>query len=253
VSPRADQKERLRSARRAQEASAERRQRRQRLVWLLGAAAAALIVVGIGIAISQSGGSDSSDASADTAAVEKEFAGIPQDGAVLGRTDAPATLIEYGDLQCPACKAYATETLPDVLDRFVRPGRVKLELRLISIIGPESQLASETAAATSFQDRMWQFTDLFYRNQGIENSGYVDQQFLEDIANATPGLDTQRALDQASSPRAAALAARWVAQANRAGVDSTPSFFLVKDGQTPQEVPFTADLPSTVGERLAGE
>src|SRR5690349_18572434 len=50
--------------------------------------------------------------------------GIPQRGISLGSPSAPVTLIEFGDLQCPACAQFATETLPAVITRYVRSGRV---------------------------------------------------------------------------------------------------------------------------------
>ena len=112
------------------------------------------LVIGIGVAVSQGGGDEFEPASSDTAAVRKEFAWIPQKGNVLGQPGAPATLIEYNDLQCPACKAYATEVLPGVLSRYVRPGKVKLALRPVAIIGPDSQPAADAAAAASLQDKM---------------------------------------------------------------------------------------------------
>src|SRR5438128_9145282 len=52
------------------------------------------------------------------------LAGIPQRGGSLGSPAAPATLFEFGDLQCPACAQFATEALPAIVSSYVRAGRV---------------------------------------------------------------------------------------------------------------------------------
>src|SRR5947207_606368 len=107
-----------------------------------------------------------------------QFKGIPQSGRVLGRSDAPVTMVEFADLQCPFCAQYAQDALPTVVSRYIRAGKLKLELRLIAIIGPDSGKARRMAAAAQRQNRLWNFAELFYRNQGEENSGYVTDPFL---------------------------------------------------------------------------
>ena len=96
----------------------------------------------------------------------------------LGQPDAPATLIEFADLQCPFCAEYTTGALPTVIQDYVRSGRLKMQLRLLRFIGPDSERGAEVAAAATLQDKGWDFSDLFFRNQGQENSGYATDAFL---------------------------------------------------------------------------
>lgn len=154
------------------------------------------------------------------------LANVPQDGAVLGNPRARVRLVEYADLQCPACKAYSDQALPTLIERYVRPGRVALEFRHFPIVGQDSVPAARVAAAAGQQDRLWSFVELFYRNQGPENSGYVTEGFLRRIAGAVPGLDVGRALDGLEDPEAAAAVERGRAQAQRLGLPGTPSFVL---------------------------
>lgn len=159
------------------------------------------------------------------------FAGIPQDGIALGRPGAPATLTEFADLQCPFCADYAREVLPSVVDRYVRTGRLRLELKLLAFLGEDSVRGGRMAAAAAGQDRLWPFADAFYRSQGAENSGYANDDFLREVGSAA-GLDVTAALRD----REASHATEWLASAQRdaerLGVQGTPSFSLrVGDGR----------------------
>jgi protein-disulfide isomerase len=140
-------------------------------------------------------------------------------------------MVEFADLQCPFCAEYARQTLPTLVQRYVRTGKVRLELRLIAIIGQDSDTARHAAGAASLQNREWQFSELFYRNQGQENSGYVTTSFLRRIAGATPGLDAGRVLAE----RGSALVQRPLASTDGAaqlrGVNSTPTFFAGRTGR----------------------
>lgn len=120
------------------------------------------------------------------------FAGIEQDGIALGRPAAPATLVEFADLQCPFCAVYATDVLPTVLDRYVRKGKLRLELNLLTFLGGDSVRGGKLAAAAAAQDRLWDFTDGFYAQQGTENTGYADDAFLREVATRA-GLDADAA------------------------------------------------------------
>jgi protein-disulfide isomerase len=92
------------------------------------------------------------------------FSGIPQDGVTLGRPSAPVAMVEFADLQCPFCRDYSLDALPALVKDYVATGKVKMEFRDISIIGPDSTAAARAAGAAALQDKLWQFADLFYRN-----------------------------------------------------------------------------------------
>src|SRR5690606_602302 len=97
--------------------------------------------------------------------VVARFAGVPQDGIALGAPAAPFTLIEFADLQCPFCAVYARDVLPTIIDRYVRPGKLRLELNLLTFLGEDSIRAGRVAAAAAQQDRLWTFTDAFFAEQ----------------------------------------------------------------------------------------
>src|SRR5205823_5256779 len=101
------------------------------------------------------------------------FAGIPQPGPALGSPHAPYTLVEFVDLQCPFSARFDREVLPAVIRRFVRTGLLRLELRTVAFLGPDSAPLAAATTAAGMQDHMWQFADRVFRDQGRENSGYA--------------------------------------------------------------------------------
>jgi protein-disulfide isomerase len=209
---------------------------RERRIWLLAATAVAAVIVVAAIALSQGGADDPSPAP-DSAAPEQAqdiFEGIPQAGVSLGDPDAPATLIEFADLQCPFCADFATEQLPGVIDSYVRDGRLRLELRLLAFLGPDSARGRQVAHAAALQDRMWNYTERFFRNQGPENSGYATDSFLQQLARQTPGLDVDQLADDFANPEAEALTRQAERLGRRLQVGGTPSFYLVRDGGQPE-------------------
>jgi protein-disulfide isomerase len=159
-------------------------ERRTRLLQMAaGAAFLALAVVLVLIVISTSSGGDGGDTKLEgVTAVDKLLAGAPQREMTLGDPGAPVELIEFGDLQCPVCAAYSEEILPAIIENQVNNGEAKIDFRNFTIIGSESIAAGAAALAAGKQERGWTFVDLFYRNQGGENSGYVDDAFLEAVA-----------------------------------------------------------------------
>ena len=219
----------------------------------------ALLLVAAAVAISQAGSrAESQDApGAESSEVASLFDGIPQDGISLGDPAAPVVLTEFADPQCPFCARYSEGVLPELVERYVRDGQVRLELNLLTFVGPDSERAARLALAAGLQDRMWQFTELFYRSQGSENSGYATDGFLDEIASATPGLDVERAFAERDSGRVDGLLAEAKARARRLTVDSTPSFFVSHRGgpEEPLAVAalepdaFTAQLDALLGSR----
>jgi protein-disulfide isomerase len=190
-------------------------------------AGVALVAVVAAVLVSRGGGgSGSGDRSAQTKQVSSLFAGLPQHGTQIGDPKARFTLVEFADLQCPICKRYTDDVLPSVVRDYVRPGRIKMDLKLRTFIGPDSVTAAKLAAGAAQQSRIWPFADLFYRNQGTENSGYVTQDFLKRIAQDTPGLDAQKALAAADAGAAKRLLQQDETLAGALRSNATPDFFV---------------------------
>src|SRR4051794_1204861 len=194
---------------------------RQRRLIIFGAILAAAAVILLVVVLLTSGGDDDNGAAkSDTAAA---FAGIPQQGPWLGRANAPVVVEEYADLQCPFCAAFAKEQLPGFVKDNVRTGKVRMRLRLLTFIGPESTKAAQVAVGARSQNRLWNFAEAFYTDQGPENSGYVTDGFLRDVAKKA-GVDADQALAARSQPATDKLITADKAAAIKVDIQSTPSF-----------------------------
>jgi protein-disulfide isomerase len=228
-------KERRATARAERErAAAVAKTRQRQRLWILGGALllAAAIVVVIALA---SGGDDKKTlrrgevvpGQAEAAAL---FAGIPQDGVTLGDPRAPVTFVEFADLQCPFCRDYTAQTLPTLVDEYVRTGRVKMIFRNVAFIGTDSARAAQMAAAVGRQDKMWEFLDIFYANQGPENEGYVTDEFLRRIGNGVRGLDVDRAMLDRGLPEVQRELDEAQTEWQSNGFTGTPSFLVGPTG-----------------------
>jgi protein-disulfide isomerase len=222
-------------------------ERRQRLIKLAsGAAFLVLIAVAVLIVVngSQTSGGDSGNI-ADVAEVKQQLSGIPQNGMVLGEPSAKATLLEFGDLQCPVCKGYSEEILPQIIENQVRSGEAKLDFRNYTIIGPQSTPAGAAAIAAGEQGRGWNFVELFYRNQGTEDSGYATDAFLTAIAKNAGVTDIGKWNKDRKSERVLAEVAETTAEAQHLGFTGTPSFAVKGPGTPGIE---TLELPGSPGD-----
>jgi protein-disulfide isomerase len=204
-----------------------------RLWRLLAALGASAVLVAAGVAVSASGGTKPPAAS--TAPLSTTFRGIPEHAGVLGDPKAPRTLTEYVDLQCPICAAASKQTLPWLVQHYVRTGKAKLQLRTLHFIGPDSVRAAHVAAGAEQQGRLWPFVEAFYAAQGQENSGYVTDGFLRSVSK-TAGVDAGKALAAADGTFAMRQVEQADADATRLGVNATPTFTVAKTGGQPHTI-----------------
>jgi protein-disulfide isomerase len=207
----------------------------RRTLLFLSVAAAAVLAGGLfgGMALTRGGGSGStttSAAPAGVAQVARMFDGVRQQGVVLGRAKAPVTLVEFADLQCPYCAEWARQALPGIVRQYVRTGKVRILFNGMAFVGPDSETALRTAVSAGQQDRFWNVLELLYENQGTENTGWVTDSLLRAIGAAVPGLDTGKMLTGRTSAAVEKILAQATALAQRAGVNSTPSFAIGKTG-----------------------
>lgn len=207
-------------------------ERRQQLI-KIGSAAVFLAIVAVAVLIvvsgSDNGGGDASNVKG-APEVNRLLGGIPQKGLVLGESSAKVALVEFGDLQCPVCKGYSEEVLPAVIESRVRSGEATIEFRNYTIIGPESIPAGAAAIAAGKQGRGWEFVELFYRNQGTEDSGYVTDGFLKAVAEGAGVPDIAQWEKDRKDKAVVSEVEETTAEARNIGFEGTPSFAVEGPG-----------------------
>jgi protein-disulfide isomerase len=170
------------------------------------------------------------------AEVNDRWAGIPQSGFVAGDPKAPVTLVEFADLQCPFCKASAVNTLPQLVQSEIRPGKLRMEFRNFAILGPDSEKAARAVAEAANQNKAWQFIEIWYLNQGQENTGYVTDAFISRIAGAVPGLDAAKVVAASNNQGNMSSIDTARADAQKFGIESTPSYLVGRTGGQLQQL-----------------
>lgn len=217
----------LREKRLAAESKGRGADQRQNLVKAL-AAVGFIAVVGVVVAVvlivtGSSGEPETAKSSSD---IEKLFAGIPQDGTVLGEPKAKVTVVEFGDLQCPACKQFADEAVPEIVNGPIRDGKARFEFRNWPILGPDSNTAAKASLAASLQGRYWQFIETFYAEQGAEGTSYINDEFLRSVAEKAGVEDLDKWEEDRNDPRWEDEIFQNDEAALRLGFSGTPSLAL---------------------------
>ena len=198
---------------------------------LIAAGAAALVVVALIVASLLLRGGDSEETTPTTTQPSTLLDGIPQDRAILGSADATVTMIQFEDLQCPVCKTYQQEGFPGIVEEYVRPGKVKLRFVGMAFIGEDSEKALQYVLAAGEQGKLWQMADGLYANQGGENSGWVTDELLEQLAGQL-ALDWEQLQEDAAGPGVQQQASSMAAEAEQREVGGTPWFFVqIGDGE----------------------
>ena len=143
------------------------------------------------------------------------------DDAVLGKKDAPVTIIEFSDYQCPYCKRAATQTFPKIKEEFVEQGKVKYVFRDFPLeFHKDAGKASEAAECAGDQGKYWEMHDKIFENQRSlkvpDLKGYA-----KDIGLKTSKFD--KCLDSNKYTEEVALD---LEAGKAAGVAATPSFIV---------------------------
>jgi protein-disulfide isomerase len=138
---------------------------------------------------------------------------------IRGRMDAPVTLLEYGDFECPYC-AHAHPIITKLLEHH--PDELRYVFRHLPLtdVHPAAQLAAESAEAVGSQGDFWAMHDWLLTHQ----DELAPPELYRHAADL--GLDINRFADELRRRRWAGRVARDVQSADASGVSGTPTFFI---------------------------
>jgi|SRR5688572_17613574 len=152
--------------------------------------------------------------------VRASVAGAP----VLGRADAPVTIIEFSDYECPFCQRFFATTFPVLKKEYVDTGKVRYVFRDFPLdrIHPQARKAAEAAHCAGEQGKYWQMHEVLFRNPRA-----LAEPLLAEHAQ-TAGADARKLTECLGSGRYAAQVARGLTDGAALGVKGTPTFVVGK-------------------------
>ncbi|MFB5617977.1 MAG: DsbA family protein [Candidatus Nitrosomaritimum aestuariumsis] len=147
---------------------------------------------------------------------------------IMGNSNAPITILEWGDYQCTFCYKFHQNTLNIINEDYIKTGKVKLVFKDFPLNGPDSLLAAEAAYCAQDQGKYWQYHDELYKNWGGERTGWVNREALDtfgktinlDLSQFNKCLDEQKYQEKVISLHEFG---------KEIGIDATPSFLVFND------------------------
>jgi len=247
---RKQRREQARAQRKAMEEAAASGEMRRRRLGQLGVVVAVVVVAIVVIAVIASGGGgksglakSSTEQQKVTGEVTSLIGGIPQSGNSIGSPSAPVTIQYFGDLECPICREFTLGALPAIMQKWVRTGKVRIEYRSLETATrePETFRTQQIAAlAAGKQNKMWNFVELFYHEQGKEDSEYVNEAYLEGLARQVPGLDLASWHKERNEGNLGKVVEEDAQAAGNEGFNGTPSFLIGHSGGALKKLEYTS-------------
>jgi Na+/H+ antiporter NhaA len=143
----------------------------------------------------------------------------PERDHIRGAENAPVTLVEYGDFECPYC-GQAEQVLRELLASFDDELRYVWRQLPLNDVHPNAQLAAEAAEAAGAQGRFWEMHDTLLRHQGELHPAHLAE-YAREI-----GIDPDRMMEELHRRAYASRVSEDVAGADESGVSGTPTFFI---------------------------
>lgn len=189
-----------------------------------GAVGIALLLVLALVSVNQFGG-ETSAADEPIVAAPDHGQDVPASGRVKGDPNAPVTIVEWGDYQCPGCGQFYRETETQLIADYVSTGKATFEFRDMAFLGRESREAAEAALCADEQGKFWAMHDILYANQHGENEGAFDEDRLVEMAGMI-GLDVDAFTSCMDDGRHEGQLDSMLTEARAAGINSTPTFVI---------------------------
>lgn len=146
------------------------------------------------------------------------------DDPVKGRKDAPVTIIEFSDFECPYCASFYSQTLLQIEEEYIRTGKAKLVYRDFPLsFHQNAQKAAEAAECADEQDKFWEYHDLLFERQSEWSNIGISKfkQYAGEI-----GLNTSEFNKCLDSGKMASEVKKDFQDGQSYGVSGTPAFFV---------------------------
>jgi len=239
------------SKRQAIKEQREKRQRQQRLVVILVVAGAALIVAALLIVPSIQRATAPVGEVIPITPIARPQGNLTS----LGDTNAPVLVEVWSDFQCPACRIFAEEIEPRVVENYVTPGKALYVYRQYPFIddnsnSKESDQAANASMCAADQNRFWDYHDILFANWKSENAGAFSDKRLVAFAKSL-GLDMDKFNTCFNANTFKSQINQDLQAGNKAGVNGTPSVFVNGQLLTPGKIPSYEEVAAAIDAGLA--
>ncbi|MBI2573521.1 thioredoxin domain-containing protein [Candidatus Woesearchaeota archaeon] len=140
---------------------------------------------------------------------------------IKGNTNAPVTIVEFSDFECPFCGKFFEETYPQLEKEYIKTGKVKLVFMDFPLsFHPQAQPAALAAACANEQGKFWEYHDLLFKNQELlsaENYQKWATDLELDATKFKTCVDSQKYLKEVQKD---------LTDGQEYGVSGTPAFFI---------------------------
>lgn len=193
--------------------------------WVIAGIVAIAVLV-VAVLIQASVQPEAQVAAPDLSVLQGIPTGVSEEGyPYLGSPEAKVLVVAFEDLRCPFCKGAFDETEPQILEQYVKPGLVRIESRMIAILGSASVAAGEALRCAGDQGKYWEYRQTFFANQPEESVLPGRENFVQfaqlagvgDMNQFTACFDSQKHRADVDSTNLSA---------QQAGINSTPSFIV---------------------------
>lgn len=191
-----------------------------------------------------------------TAGLQAQTASAPLEPRSKGSAKAPVTVYEMSDFQCPYCRAFASETFPQLEKEYIRQGKVRwvfINFPLTSVHA-NAAAAAELALCAAQQRGFWRMHDLLFQYQEAWAPLKEAGPFFVSLADSA-GLSKQTVLSCLQSPQTIEQVKADAEGATRSGATSTPTFYIeggLLEGAVPVKV-FRQVLDSVYQQKTGGK
>ena len=147
---------------------------------------------------------------------------------VWGDSNAPITILEWGDYQCTFCYKFHQDTLNKINEEYIQTGKVKIIFKDFPLNGPDSKLAAEATYCAHDQNRYWEYHNQLYENWAGERTGWITKEVLSEFAK-TIDLDIaefNKCLDESKYKNKINSIYEF---GSEIGINATPSFLVFND------------------------
>ena len=146
---------------------------------------------------------------------------LADDDPFIGNKDAPVTIVEWSDFECPFCSRFYSQTLGLIEENYINTGKVKLVFRDFPLSFHQSaQKAAEASECSDEQGKFWEMHDMIFENQQILSVENL-KKWASDL-----GLDTKKFNECLDSGKYASEVQKDMADGSAAGIRGTPGFII---------------------------